>query len=194
MEITCSFCNTSFVLPDDRLPEAKKFKLNCPKCREPLLIEQKSTQNQVLIPENFPHDATVSLLHISDNQLEQRVIAYLKEKNIYISEAKNITVALEKIKINYYQILILEEGYTSQAILDAIKRWDGLRRRDINIIQVNSDAQTMHEHEAFLRGVNFVISRNDAKKIEYFLEIIFKEYENYKNLWKTAEKKASLVR
>ena len=55
MEITCSFCETSFEFPDERLPEAKKFKLNCPKCREPLLIEQNSDgqMNQIAHIQEF---------------------------------------------------------------------------------------------------------------------------------------------
>lgn len=54
MEITCAHCRSSFVLPDDRVPEAKKFKLNCPKCREPIVIEQETDAERVVAPEHFP--------------------------------------------------------------------------------------------------------------------------------------------
>ena len=130
MEITCSFCETSFEFPDERLPEAKKFKLNCPKCREPLLIEQNS-DGQMIAPEAFPHDATVALMYVPDNELAGRIGDFLKFKGIHISEAPTVTVALEKMRVNYYQMLILEESDAAQAILNAARKWDGLRRRDI---------------------------------------------------------------
>ena len=90
MEITCSFCETSFEFPDERLPEAKKFKLNCPKCREPLLIEQNS-DGQMIAPEAFPHDATVALMYVPDNELAGRIGDFLKFKGIHISEAPTTT-------------------------------------------------------------------------------------------------------
>lgn len=192
MEITCSFCETSFEFPDERLPEAKKFKLNCPKCREPLLIEQNSEHGQMIAPEAFPHDATVALMYVPDNELAERIGDFLKSKGIYISEAQTVTVALEKMRINYYQMLILEENDASQAILNATRKWDGLRRRDINVVYLNTDTQSMQQSEAFFRGVNFVIGKSDVKRVEQFLEIILKEYKDYKEMWVLAEKKARM--
>ena len=90
MEITCSFCETSFEFPDERLLEAKKFKLNCPKCREPLLVEKNSEYGQMIMPEVFPHDATVALMYVPDNELAERIGDFLKFKEIYISEAPKI--------------------------------------------------------------------------------------------------------
>ena len=191
MEITCSFCETSFEFPDERLSEAKKFKLNCPKCREPLLIEQNS-DGQMIAPEAFPHDATVALMYVPDNELAGRIGDFLKFKGIYISEVPTVTVALEKMRVNYYQMLILEESDAAQAILNATRKWDGLRRRDINVVYVNTDTQSMQQREAFFRGVNFVIGKSDVKQVEHFLEIILKEYKNYKEMWVLAEKKARM--
>ena len=57
MDISCSHCKTSFVLPDDRIPESKKFRLNCPKCREPIVIDQTQDTDKITAPEHFPHDA-----------------------------------------------------------------------------------------------------------------------------------------
>lgn len=131
-------------------------------------------------------------MYVPDNELAERIGDFLKSKGIYISEAQTVTVALEKMRINYYQMLILEENDASQAILNATRKWDGLRRRDINVVYVNTDTQSMQQSEAFFRGVNFVIGKADAKRIDHFLEIILKEYENYKEMWLLAEKKARM--
>ena len=101
MEITCSFCETSFEFPDERLPEAKKFKLNCPKCREPLLIEQNS-DGQMIAPEAFPHDATVALMYVPDNELAGRIGDFLKFKGIHISIINtNCTFTISNFNINF---------------------------------------------------------------------------------------------
>lgn len=134
MEITCSHCKTGFTLPKDRLPDAKKFKVNCPKCKTTLIVENQAAQGPVKIPENFPHDAVVAFLYVPDEKLAERIGAFLKDQGIYVSEAKTSKTAREKVKLNYYQMLILEEGVVSQEILQIVKKWDGLRRRDVNII------------------------------------------------------------
>lgn len=189
MEITCSNCKANFTLPDDRLPDAKKFKLNCPKCKETLIVEKQVNEGPVNIPESFPHDATVAFLYVPDEKLAKKIELFLKAQGIYVSEAKTPEMALEKIKINYYQMLILEEGDVSQEILHIVKKWNGLRRRDINIIQVKTNTKSMQQSDAFFRDVNFMVGEKDCERIEYFLELILKEYENYRDPWTIAEKK-----
>lgn len=189
MEITCSYCNADFTLPDDRLPDVKKFKLSCPKCKETLIIDREIGSEATSIPESFPHDATVAFLYVPDGQLAKRIEVFLKGRGIYVSEATTPAMALEKIKINYYQMIILEEDDVSQEILQVVRKWNGLRRRDTNVIQVKTETKSMQQSDAFFRSVNFVIGKADVERIEYFLEIILKEYESYRDPWVVAEKK-----
>lgn len=186
MEITCTKCNSSFVLPDDRVPEAKKFKLNCPKCREPIIVDTSFSEVHVA-PEHFPRDAKVVFLFLPDVQLRLRISEFFKYKEIYVSEASNIVEAMDKIAINYYHIMVVDDSIHTQSLLKVIRKWNGLRRREINIIQIGTDCPSLHEAEAFSRGVNTVINKNDVEKIEHFLELALNEFENYIDIWKSAE-------
>jgi ActR/RegA family two-component response regulator len=187
MDISCTHCKTSFVFPDDRIPETKKFKLNCPKCREPIIIDQGG--DRVVPPEHFPHDATVAFLFVRDKALAARVTLFMKSRGIFVSEARQVHEAIDKVRINYYNILILEDTEASRAILDIVKKWNGLRRREVNIILVESASQSLRADEAFYRGVNAVIGQGDTERIESMLELAMDEFKTYFELWAVAAQK-----
>ncbi len=188
MEITCTHCGSSFVLPDDRIPEAKKFKLNCPKCREPIVIDQASGGDieKVVAPEHFPHDATVAFLFVTNKGLSERISLFLKSRGIFVSQSTLIHEALDKVRINYYNILILEDSEHSRAILALVRKWNGLRRRDVNVILVETDCTSLHSSEAFYRGVNAVIGSKDNERVESILDLAMGEFKSYSELWAVA--------
>lgn len=189
MNITCENCKTSFVLPKERIPEVSKFKLNCPKCREPIIIDKSSTFEPIATPEHFPHNATVAFLFVSNNALMSTIKGYVESKGMYTSIAQNISEAVEKIRINYYDIIFLEDGDYVKPIMDIIKKWNGIRRREVNIIIIQTSGTSLHEQEAFLRGANAVISRNDASKINKFIDLAIDNYNYTIEPWKLAEQK-----
>lgn len=192
MEISCSHCKAAFVLPDDRVPEVSKFKLNCPKCREPIIVDKGSKFDAVVAPENFPHDATVAFIFISNKLLAEKIKLYLRSKKIYISEAADLAEALDKVRINYYDIIVLEESELLKPVMDVVKKWNGIRRREVNVIIVQASCKSMQEQEAFLRGVNSVISRDDIEYLENFLAQAIDNYTYSLEPWKVAEKKLQL--
>lgn len=187
MNISCTHCKTSFVFPDDRVPETKKFKLNCPKCREPINVDQ--CDDRIMTPEHFPHDATVAFLFVRDKTLAARISLFMKSRGIFVSEARQVHEAIDKVRINYYNILVLEDTEPSRSILDVIKKWNGLRRREVNIILVESASQSLRADEAFYRGVNAVIGQSDTERIEHVLELAMDEFKSYLELWAAASQK-----
>jgi hypothetical protein len=192
MDINCTHCKSSFVLPDDRIPETRKFKLNCPKCREPIIIDQENEGDKIVAPEHFPHDATVALLSVKNRGLAERISVFLKSRGIFVSEAALIHEALDKVRINYYNIIILEESEQSSSILAVIKKWNGLRRRDVNVILVETDCKSLHANEAFYRGVNAVIGAKDSERIENILDLAMGEFKSYSEPWAVAAQRLHL--
>ena len=186
MDITCSHCKSSFVIPDDRIPETKKFKLNCPKCREPIVVDQESADEKIAAPEHFPHDATVAFLFVTNKGLSDRISLFLKSRGIFVSESALIHEALDKVRINYYNIIILEDSEHAKAILGLIRKWNGLRRRDVNVILVETDCKSLHSNEAFYRGVNSVISSKDNERVESILDLAMGEFKSYSEPWAVA--------
>ncbi|MDY0275608.1 MAG: zinc-ribbon domain-containing protein [Desulfomicrobium sp.] len=189
MEITCGNCNTSFVIPKNRIPDVNKFKLNCPKCREPIVIDKGSSPEPLVPPEHFPHNAVVAFIFVTNDSILATMKSDLESKNIYTSIAQHVTEAVEKIRINYYDIIILEEGDFVKPILDIIKTWNGIRRREVNVIIVQTSGTSLQEQEAFLRGVNAVISRNDAGQISKFLALAMDNYAHTIEPWKLSAQK-----
>lgn len=190
MEIKCSRCDTSFNLPDDRIPDAKKFKLNCPRCRETIVIDRSEPVNgSAALPETFPHDATVAFLFVPNELLSQRIKICLKKNGIYISESSSLAEAVEKVRINYYNVIVIEESKEFTTLSDVFKKWNGQRRRDVNIVVVGANCQSMHSHEAFMRGVNSVIGKCDNDEIDKFMELALGEYKKYIEPWDLAAQK-----
>jgi hypothetical protein len=192
MDISCTHCKSNFVLPDDRIPETKKFKLNCPKCREPIIIDKENESDKIVAPEHFPHDATVALLFVKNRALADRISVFLKSRGIFVSEAGLIHDALDKVRINYYNIIILEESEHSKSILAVVRKWNGLRRRDVNIILVETDCKSLHSNEAFFRGVNAVVSAKDSERIENILDLALGEFKSYMEPWAVASQRLHL--
>lgn len=192
MDISCTHCKSSFVLPDDRIPESKKFKLNCPKCREPIIVDQESESDKIVAPEHFPHDATVAFLYVQNKDLANRISLFLKSRGIFVSESSLVHEAIDKVRINYYNILILEESEKSKSILAIVKKWNGMRRRDVNIILVETNCQSLHANEAFFRGVNSVVGVQDNDRIENILDLALGEFKSYIEPWNIAAQKLHL--
>jgi len=186
MNIQCANCKYEFILPDERVPDASKFKLNCPKCREPILIERPAETAPMAAPENFPHDAQVAFVYVESVTLQNRINNFLKSKGFYVSEGRNVAESLEKLRINYYNLLILEDSINAKLFQDLFKKWTGLRRRDVNVVFVNADCQSLHSGEAFYRGVNSVISKSDVESIEHLLEQAMSNYSGYLEPWSVA--------
>jgi uncharacterized protein YbaR (Trm112 family) len=189
MEISCKACNSTFEIPDDRIPETRKFKLSCPKCREPIIVDKDDLEDKIVAPEHFPHDATVAFVFVKNRALAERIKVHLKGRGIYISEAGFIHEAVDKVRINYYNILILEDSEETRSILALVRKWNGLRRRDVNIVLVEARCQSMHPNEAFLRGVNSVVGLGDNERVEHFLDLALGDYENYVEPWTEAAAK-----
>ena len=190
MDISCSQCKTNFILPDDRVPDTKKFKLNCPKCRAPIIVDlTKSSILTDTIVENFPYGSIVAFVFSTNTILNQRIKNVLRKRSILVSESIDPVEAIQKIRVNYYNILILEDIDELDLLHETIKKWNGLRRREVNIVLVNSTVQTFHSHESFMRGVNFIISEDDNDEIEKYLELSLDGYTKQNELWNIAAQK-----
>lgn len=46
MEIICTGCNTKLNIPDEKIPRDQTVRINCPKCKTRLTIEQPDTWNE----------------------------------------------------------------------------------------------------------------------------------------------------
>ncbi|HCF05185.1 MAG: hypothetical protein JG774_713 [Desulfomicrobiaceae bacterium] len=192
MEIRCHQCDARFVLPPERIPEARRFKVSCPQCKQPILVERpeaKKAQTSAAVPdepEYFPHDAHVAFVYVQQAALHQRICDYVRNRGGYVSEARSIDQAMAKIRANYYHEMIFQDDAEGRQLLEVVATWNGLRRREVNVILVESDRRTLSGMDAFLVGVNAVISSKDSAEIEKFLDLARDAYKAFQEPWKIA--------
>lgn len=191
MEIRCQQCDARFVIPPDRIPDAKRFKVSCPKCKAPILVDRPEStgQNQQSVPdepEYFPHDAHVTFVYVQQAALHQRICDYVRSHGGYVSEARTVDEALAKIRSNYYQEMIFQDDAEGRQLLEVVATWNGLRRREVNVILVESGRRSLSGMDAFLAGVDAVIATKDSGEIEKFLDLARDAYKAAMEPWKIA--------
>lgn len=189
MEIRCQQCDARFVLPPERIPDARRFKVSCPKCKSPILVERPETHKSQAVPdepEYFPHDAHIAFVYVQQAALHHRICEYIRSHGGCVSEARSIEEAMAKIRANYYHEMIFQDDEEGRQLLEIIATWNGLRRREVNIILVESSGRTLSAMDAFLSGGNAVISSKDSAEIEKFLDLARDAYKASMEPWKIA--------
>ncbi len=192
MEIRCPQCDARFVLPPERIPEARRFKVSCPQCKHPIVVERPEAnkpQSPAAVPdepEYFPHDAHVVFVYVQQAALHHRICDYIRNHGGYVSEARSIPEAIAKIRANYYHEMIFQDDEEGRQLLEIIATWNGLRRREVNVILVESNRRTLSPMDAFLTGVNAVISSKDSAEIEKFLDLARDAYKAAMEPWRIA--------
>ncbi len=82
--------------------------------------------------------------------------------------------------------MIFQDDEEGRKLLETIASWNGQRRREVNVILVESDRRTLSGMDAFLMGVNAVISSKDSVEIEKFLDLARDAYTASMEPWKIA--------
>jgi predicted Zn finger-like uncharacterized protein len=192
MEIRCQQCSARFQIPAEKIPEgARRFKVACPQCKSPILVEIPETKEEITRdlpdePEYFPHDTQVTFVFVEQAALHHRICEYVRSRGGYVSEARSIEQARSKILSNYYHEMIFQDDEYGKQLLSLIASWNGLRRREVNIILIESSLRTLSGMDAFLLGVNAVISKSDSGEIEKFLDLARDAYAAAMEPWKVA--------
>lgn len=194
MEIRCSGCEKRFVLPEEKIPQVPEFAVKCPGCGEKIVVEQQmekdnSTQvppGETIEPDFFPPGSSVAFIFIPEQDIYSRISGILEQKNYYISTARDIREGVLKLRLNEYQVIILRDEEQFFPLLEEVNSWPGRKRRDVNCILIGSSAPSMHQQEAFYRGVNFYLNIDDKDKIDELLEQVLKGFSDYNEPWRMA--------
>ncbi|MGE4299410.1 MAG: hypothetical protein AB7E47_15445 [Desulfovibrionaceae bacterium] len=142
-------------------------------------------------PEIFPPGAKVAFVRLFDAAWTQRVMAFLDTAGFHHSEAADAGKAVQKLRLNEYALVILEDGGDNAALLEEIGSWSGLRRREVNLVLVGAAASSMDPQMAFQRGLNSYIHTADATRADTLLADALKGYERYYELLHLAKAKVA---
>ena len=191
-------------MPDEKVPESRKFSLPCPKCSHKIIVD-KDKSSDILIqkellssstveksgmiePEIFPPGAKVVFLCGNNKFLLDQVEGYYAGINFCISRTKDSHEAMQRLMLNRYDAVFIEDNETYSDAMNVIAGWQGILRRNVNVMVYGNMAKSMDPKESFLKSANFYVNEGDIKSIEKILKDIQRGFSVYNDPWlKAAE-------
>lgn len=191
MKLTCSSCNKTLNVPEDKLPDARRFSVTCPSCNAKITVDRdqqagggkgfagapKAGDRKPIEPEIFPPGSKIAFVFVQNQDWKSAVEKELKSKDYYISTASDQSEGALKMEINQYDVIVLEDLPENEPLLDEINSWSGIKRRDMNVILIGGKAFSMDPNESFYRGVNSYINQKDLQKAGDLLSQCIKAYD-----------------
>ncbi len=203
MLFQCTNCHKDLNIPDEKLPDSPRFKIRCPHCKEQVVLErgqayastsgaagadftitrqpeqtgpQGSGEDE---PEIFPPGAKVAFFFIEDTAWQEAAESFFQDMGYHQSGAGDPVEAVLKLRLNDYHVLLLEDAPENLRILDEIAIWNGLKRRNINVVLLGDQAGSMNPHMAFRKGVNTYLNVNDVDRAGELLGNALRGYEEH---------------
>lgn len=188
MRISCQQCAKGFNLPEDKIPEKGSFRFSCPACgaKNTIVLDQENTgrpreqaqseprvqqpPKQTVEPEVHPPGAQVALLFVQDPIWLEKAGDFLKTNDFSLSLAQTPEEATQKLRLNRYQLVLIEDDPQAGVLLREISQWSGRFRREVNCVLVGDQGQSFDHLTAFLKGVNTYLSKADRDQAEPLLE------------------------
>lgn len=206
MRFRCDQCERELVIPDDKLPEAQRFKVKCPHCQQETILDRnwqdsskappktkkKSKKKsagvgaQTLEPEVFPPGSKVYFHFVDDDDWQEGARNFFMKMGFHESTASSPEEAALKLRLNDYNVIIVEDAAENGAIVEEIGFWNGNKRREVNVVLLSQEAASLDPKMAFERGVNSVLNMNDSERAEELLESTLIGYQEYYRLYNAA--------
>lgn len=204
MQISCEHCKKTLNIPDDKLPDASRFRLRCPHCHNKTLVELKNPQaedehiatesapdissNSKQVEQDiFPPGAVVAFLYFQDQDWSVEGQQYFQDRQYYVSTAENNEEAVQKLKLNTYELICIEDKTEYKDLWQEIASWPGKQRSRINVIMVGERANSFDPNEAFVRGVDTYLHLTDQNTKEQLLDQAIEGYKLKFEPWNIAE-------
>jgi len=216
MEITCSSCNAKFSVPDERLPQNRVFQIPCPRCKAAITVSTKKDEGEkaeVPAPsraaqvvagtddggeaptEAFDENARPALICESVSQNQTILRSSLMELGYNVHVAANADDALNKIKFNQYEVIVLNEEFAGStpednAVLHTIHPMPMTVRRYIFVVLLGKKFRTLDNMMAFAKSVNVVINISDLPNIKGILRRSIADNDQFYKVFKEALREA----
>ena len=113
----------------------------------------------------------------------------LEELNYYSSVASSVKEALSKLRYNQYDLVMLDEEFCGETaenntILRYLQPMPMSTRRNIFLMLISSQVNTLDNLMAFSKSVNAMINASDIQKVKLVLERAIADHRRfYKVYW-----------
>jgi predicted Zn finger-like uncharacterized protein len=192
MDIRCASCGRDLRIPEDKLPAAPRFKVRCPQCSAEIAVDRAAPRPDIvpaqarqdrelpaLEPEYFPPGARTVFLFLGAGPWLEAARAFFRDAGYCESTAASPGEAIQKLRLNSYDVLLIADTEENVAVLSDIAGWPGRRRREVNLGLVGAKAPSLDRRASFLCGVNAYLNASDAPRAAELLEGALRDYEEY---------------
>jgi len=211
MEILCSSCRKRIAIPDEKIPQASTFTFICPYCRERVTVEKKApafsaeeTALKHAVPDadsegmqvdldSFPPGVRSVFVYIRDARWKGLVEDFFRQREYYCVIPEAVTQARGKLRLQHHDVVVIEDSTETASLITEVNHWRGLQRRESNVVLLGSDSPSLGPDEAFIRGVNTYLNREDLERAGELLGACLEGYELSFSPWVKAKEMESGV-
>lgn len=137
-------------------------------------------------PDFFPPGSKVCFLCLSSQDLTQTMGTIFKDNGYLATGTDDIEIAVQKLRLNQYQVIVIEAGSEFRKLFHEINSWSGQTRRDVNLIVMGQKAPSLHQQMAFVMGANYYLNLNDAPEMKKLIKQALDGYSEYHQPWNQA--------
>ncbi|MEF8824169.1 MAG: zinc-ribbon domain-containing protein, partial [Desulfohalobiaceae bacterium] len=206
MRIDCDSCRKEFSLPEEKLPDAQRFRIKCPSCGNRISVERPADQtggegtsgDQSLESEAMqsgeedfagltPIKDNNGLILFKDPDLLEAVRDPLEGRGYRVAATSSSGEARRIFSANPLSLVVLEDVEENLPMLRDIHSQPGFARREINCVLVGDQARSLDTREAFIRGVNTYLSSKDRDRFGELLSHALGKYSQFIHPWLLAK-------
>ena len=208
MQVECGQCGREINLPDEKLPQALRFKFTCPSCGNKVVVERsepvsgtEQPQEDEFSPapepdlpplpaedEYFPPGAEVLFAFVQDSRWAEAVETFAKENGLYLSRTDSAEQGVLKLRYTAYRAVVIEQGAESAELLNELGRVQGVTRRQTLCVLITPETASFDPQHAFFRGVDCCLKREEAAEAPTLLVQAYEAFLRRLEPWKAAEK------
>jgi predicted Zn finger-like uncharacterized protein len=192
MVVTCPACSSKLSIPDEKVPKDAVFTVTCPKCQGKIQASSKRPEAEAapsppppaesVAPaaapvespppteeEEFVENRRLALVCLDQPQFQAMARTALAGLGYTVQVAVKPADALERMRQNRYEVLVLHEEYGGAAegnvVLQAIQPMAMSLRRHLCVGLVGKQFRTFDHMTAFAKSVNFVVAERELSKL-----------------------------
>lgn len=221
MDITCKSCQSTFKLPDEKVPKGKTFSLSCPKCKSKISISPAESagpataapaKGNTLFDEvasgsydsaERPFDfieegAKTALVCEADPVNREKIVAALRNLDYHVTHPASARDALKQMRFHVFDMVVINELFDTtdpdhNNVLRFIERLAMSTRRGIFVAMLTNRYRTSDNMAAFHRSVNLIINAGHVDDIEKIIKRGVSDNDNFYRVFKESLVKTGRV-
>jgi predicted Zn finger-like uncharacterized protein len=177
MEFTCDKCQVRFMVPDEKLPDAKTAALRCPKCKEKLIVDLAGLRKEKEVqkaPEKGVHDFGFDE-GAEDYDVSERPFDFLEE------EGKTAIICEEDPKIVKEIVTVLGIMEYTTTVVDTVR--DALRKMKYHMFDMVLVNESFGGSDPDSNGILIYLERlNMDVRRNIFVGLLTRQYPTMDNM------------